>query len=364
MNLYITADQAGTQTGGGIVTYHELEAMRSIGETQLMDRSVLALLVSQTRIDGRGEDQKFQLQEPWIWDHCARCEVQRRALPYNYYGNLKLAHVYAGTFTETVSELQDMGVKVTYTAAAHDIDVSRREHEALGIPYNYPHLTDPRLWQRYVGGYRSALVVVCPSYHSADCMRSYGCQNIVVIPHGVTLPERISPLPKRFTVGYLGAYGPDKGVRYLLRAWKQLDLADATLVLAGRDSVSPFIRDLVSREGGGNVELRGWIGNVSEFYSSLSLYVQPSCTEGFGIEVLEAMVHGRLVLCSTGAGAADTVSPAFRFLPGQPRQLAGAIRAARDTDLTREGVVCRGLAENYTWDKICARYVALWRSLA
>ena len=56
--------------------------------------------------------------------------------------------------------------------------------------------------------------------------------------------------------------------------------------------VVPLIRHV----GGGNIYLRGAVEDVSEVYDNCSLFVQPSASEGFGIEVLEAMAHGRLAL--------------------------------------------------------------------
>jgi glycosyltransferase involved in cell wall biosynthesis len=181
----------------------------------------------------------------------------------------------------------------------------------------------------------------------------------------VDLPKETRPLPRRFTVGYLGAYGPDKGVRYLLAAWKQLNYKDAVLRLAGRDSTCAWVRSLVRNVGGGAVELVGWVDDVADFYGSLSLYVQPSATEGFGIEVLEAMAHGRAVLCSSGAGAADvTGSEHQRFTARDVDELAGLIDDARTIySLPDYGEQNRELAANYSWDKIRARYAELWEGM-
>jgi len=35
---------------------------------------------------------------------------------------------------------------------------------------------------------------------------------IEIIPHGTDIPEETTPPSKEFTVGYLGAIGPDKGL--------------------------------------------------------------------------------------------------------------------------------------------------------
>ncbi len=372
MNLFCTADKISGSGGGSTVVRNEAEALRSLGECEIIDRDMLGLRT-----------------DPWGYDLVV---VQDLNFPDGLGGfggilprkKAALAHFYAGTFTQTVDWFKRNGAKVSYTAAAHDIDLSRREHEKLGIPFNYPHLTDPALWKRYVSGYLAADLVICPSTHSAECMRRYGCKNIKVIPHGVDLPKEIPPDPQmpavgclgsvrrpdQFVVGYLGACGaPDKGVRYLLSAWKKLNYQDdSLLILAGRDSQSEWVQHLAKTYGGGKIWLRGWMDSVSDFYKDISLYVQPSVTEGFGIEVLEAMAHGRPVLCSTGAGAADCIElgAGKTFLSADADAIADAIdgwRMAGDAVAKNESEYSLFVAEKYTWDKIRVQYQNLWKEL-
>ncbi len=358
MNLYITADSVGQPNhGGGSVTWNESEALKSLGPCTVWGRDQLVQF-----------SHTVDYQEPWIWDWKAHNGIGGSTF------RPKLVHFYAGTFTYVVNRLKNYGAKVTYTAAAHDIEASKREHEKLGIPYDYRHLTDPELWKRYLGGYAAADVLICPSIHSANCMRGFGCTNrIEVIPHGVHPPQRVDPLPARVTVGYLGAVGPDKGLAYLLQAWKRLAYRDAMLVIAGRDSQHPWVQQLCKEHGGGNIWLRGWVENASDFYNSLSLYVQPSVTEGFGLEVLEAQAHGRPVLCSTGAGAADTVPEHWRFKPCDVDGLIQGIQYIRsqgqewgsdeDGKIAIDQQWVRRNAERYSWTKIRLKYRDLWKTL-
>lgn len=362
MNLYLTADRIGEQTGGGLVTFHESKAMadysidmkpESLGPAEKF-RSI-------SREDLSSVDQG-RLAEPWKWD----------TLAYSMFGNkVKLAHIYSGTFSSSVAKLKNNGARVCFTIAAHDREVSRREHETMGWGFPYPHLVEPHLWQRYIDGYRNADVIVCPGTVPAETVRRYGPdfekKRIEVIPHGCEIPEGVKPLPDRFTVGYMGSLGPDKGVRYLLEAWRKLNYKDALLVLAGRDSGMEYAQQMVAQFGGGSVYLAGWVKDPSDFYNSISLYVQPSATEGFGIEVLEAMAHGRLVLCSDGAGAVDVVREAgvgSLVYARNAAHLADLIDAAKSNwRLDQLGLQSRERASLYTWDKIRQRYVDLWRGL-
>lgn len=285
--LYVTADAIGTPTGGGQVTHHESAALASLGSA------------SDTEIW-----QFPDAPRPWGADLAARARLEARP---DYAP--RRAHFYSGTFSQTIDLLRARGTTCSYTAAAHDIEISRREHGRLGAQFDYPHLTDPAQWADYVRGYLLADVVICPSTYSARIMERYGCKRVIVIPHGFEPPDRITRIPERFAVGYLGQPGPDKGLVYLLRAWdtwsrEHADVSDARLVLAGRGTLHlvSWIRELCRY---GSYEIRGEVTDPRELYDACCVYVQPSASEGFGCEVLEARAHGRPVICSDGAGAHD-----------------------------------------------------------
>lgn len=353
MNFYLTADWIGSPSGGGVVTYQESTALHTLGPRHLLDEQTFA---------GPGAIPT----DPFEQDQAAYNRVAVLIEMGAEEGKKPvLAHCYSGCLTKTVDYLRWHGCKVAYTAAAHDVDLSKREHEKLGLQFNYPHLTDPFLWRSYLDGYKQADVLVCPSNHSKEVMRKFGCeQRIEVIPHGVDLPKAVKPLPQQFTVGYLGAIGPDKGLMYLLQAWKKLAYKDAVLLIGGSASLSPFMTHMLMQYGGGNIRLLGWVENVADFYNAISLYIQPSVSEGFGIEVLEAMAHSRTVLCSTGAGAADVVPRDMHFNPADVDSLADQIKHLRKYwNLTETGFSRRRDAEQYSWDKIRQRYVDLWRGL-
>lgn len=351
--LYVTSDQIGTPTGGGKVTYHESKALQQFA---LNDLNVGIEFWSRKLL---GEQRSV-----WSDDEHGK---------YAVVGDYAIAHFYAGTWTETIKELKRRGVKVTYTAAAHSVEESKREHEALGIPFDYPHLTDPDQWQRYLEGYKLADVLICPSSHSADTMRSFGCTNrIEVIPHGYDLPQGKyrPPNPRKFTIGYLGAVGPDKGLRYLLEAWKLLNYQDDSLLAVyGSQSNSDYTHALANRFAPGtNRYLGGWVENISDFYSNIDVYVQPSVTEGFGIEVLEAMAHGTPVVCSNGAGAVDLIARhncGLRFAPRDVIGLAAMIDFYKKhpTKATDHGYTGWKAAGYYTWTKVKEQYVQVWKEL-
>lgn len=337
--FYLTADRIGAPTGGGAVTYHEAQALSEFGQCEAWEFP--------------------DAERPWGSDGAA---WERLVARTDY--RPALCHIYAGCFTATVNELKARGCKVVYTVAAHDRRVSREEHEALGMAFPYPHLTDDTLWRQYIGGILAADVVVVPGEAPRRVLEREGVDpgRIRVIPHGHTQPDRIAPMPHGFHVGYLGACTPDKGLRYLIAAWAKLNYPDAVLHIAGTNA--PDLWPMVREAGRGNFNLRGYLPSASMLYNSVNLYVQPSATEGFGIEVVEAMAHGRPVICSKGAGAAAWASETC--VARDVNSLAGVIHAMRERmagwgDPANLPPLSTGESvAGLTWDHIRERYKGLW----
>ena len=337
--LYVTCDRFDQPTGGSQVVTHELKQLRQLGEVDVINPD--------------------PSNDPFEADTKA-LEIYRQSGK-----RYQLACFYAGTFSQTVNALKADGCKVSYSCDPHDVGISRQEFEKWGIPFNFPHLVDPLLWQKYIAGYLTADIVTVPSRVGRKILRKQECKNVTIVPHGHYPPKEIRPLPKEYVVGYLGAMlAPDKGLIYLLEAWKELAYKDTTLLLGGR--IDPNFLPYVRKYGGGNIRFTGWVEDTSDFYNQVSLYVQPSATEGFGIEVLEAMAHGRPVICSQGAGAHDCLECGTSDV-GSVRacslgDLIDAVKYYKDPHYRqRDGEILGRRSQRYTWEKIHPEYV--WRKL-
>jgi glycosyltransferase involved in cell wall biosynthesis len=344
MNLYCTSDTINSPTGGGLVTFWEIESLKELGEPVYVVNPA-------------------PCANPFDTDSVA-LEAVSNLLKTT---KVNIAHFYAGTYSKTISALKAAGVKVVYTCAAHDVKISMEEFEKLGMRFELPHLTDPELFNQYLDGYRKADLVICPSVRSKNICAEQGCKNIKVIPHGCTLPNEVKPIPKKFNVNYLGAPGADKGLIYLIKAWAKLNYKESRLMIAGNHTIE-FLVPMVRQYGRGNIEFKGFVKSTTDFYNSCSTYIQSSGNEGFGLEVIEAMAHGRPVVCSDGAGAADCITSGVdgTIVPSRNSDaIAVAIEQYRkNPDMVIEhGKAAREKAKNYTWDKVKKMYCDAWREL-
>jgi glycosyltransferase involved in cell wall biosynthesis len=186
-------------------------------------------------------------------------------------------------------------------------------------------------------------VIITQSQQSIGYLRDLGINTpCKVVPGGCHLPERVAPLPGEFTVGYLGAAGPDKGVSYLINAWLKLGFKDACLNLGGQ------------------------VGNAADQLKPVADKVQPSVTEGFALEVLEAWAHERPVICSKGAGAWELIEENRDGMTFDPRDIDGLAEKIdylkqRPALVETMGKAGRKKAEQYTWARSQAGYEAVIR---
>lgn len=344
--VMVSGDIAGTPGGAGSVVANELTALEdTFGPTFCLDgRS--NIIPSYANLD-----------IPFLWDYWALSRLARLRTE-----TLRLthAHVYSGCYSETVRFLRSNDVPVTYTSPAHDHELSMEECRALGLEPPHPHISAPTLFDQHQEGLRLANLVIAPGKAPAEYLDRHGIKNIQIIPHGIErVPEAIALAPEQFTVGYVGQAGPDKGLIYLIRAWGKLGYKDARLILAGRGTEA--LGKLVHQNAGaGNFTLLGYVDDVSKVYNASHICVFPSVTEGFGIGVLESMAHGRPVIVSEGAGAADlVVSDCGVVVPRRdPDAIAQAIESFRESPrrLRSASWAAHERAKEYTWDKVRIRY--------
>jgi len=335
------------ETGGGAATVNELEALRSVSDVELV-------------IEGASLPCRFQQPEsPFLHDYFALEQIADK--------HFDIAHFYSGTFTLTIRHLKNKGTKISYMVPAHDRRLSVEEFLKLGLHYPYVHIKDDYLFSIFTEGHRLADIVLSQSHKGAEILKAAGCKRVEVVPGGIVWPKDVKPIPNKFDVAYLGVTGPDKGLMYLIQAWGMLDYPDSRLILAGTGTeiLDGLIRNFANK---GNFALRGRVEDVADVYNECSVYVQPSVTECYGLEIPEAMSYGRPVIASEGAGASELIEDGvtgFVVPIRDPQAIADRIDFLKNNPdrMVAMGQKARRKARNYTWDKIRAEYVKVWEEL-
>ena len=138
------------------------------------------------------------------------------------------------------------------------------------------------------------------------------------IPNGVNRPEVREAklitdhfgLEKDSYILFLGRLVPEKGIRYLVEAFKNVK-TDKKLVIAGGSSdTDSFMEELKElAKGDDRILFTGFVQGamLDELYSNAYIYTLPSDLEGMPLSLLEAMSYGNCCLVSDIPECAEVV---------------------------------------------------------
>lgn len=349
-------------TGGGIVSLNLLQSLQEVSD--------LEFIISDTEFENDKYENitakslnfmyyKYRMTSPFFMDYMAYNLIPDKSFD--------LAVTYACPFGLAVEKLKRKGCFVVSDLAPHNIEISRGEHMKFIGSYPYPHLNDDFLWGLYSKHLRLADVVVVHSHKSASyIMQKANLKEMPrVIPHGCYIPDEIAAYPEVFTPGYFGSIGIDKGITYMVNAW--LGIATKLkgmhhLLLGGVGTEGFKVQDNYMHY----FEKTGKVDNLSEFYNQISVYIQPSICDGFGITPLEAMAFGKPVIVSEGAGVSELIEGTNAGFVTKLRDVADiqskiSYFIENPDEITRMGREARELAKQYEWKIIKQKYIDIYK---
>lgn len=187
-------------------------------------------------------------------------------------------------------------------------------------------------------------------------------RDTVFIPNGV-LPAKIAEaeeitrqygIHKDEYILFLGRLVPEKGVKYLIQAYQELD-TDKKLVIAGGASDSgEYLKELTDLAGDDpRIIFTGFIqGRVlEELFSNAYIYVLPSDLEGMPLSLLEAMSYGNCCLTSDIPECASVLGEfGITFRQGNVQDLKDKLQQLCDDPGSVD------LFKKQAADYICSRY--------
>lgn len=127
-------------------------------------------------------------------------------------------------------------------------------------------------------------------------------KKINLIPFGVDT-NKFKPIKKDNSVIkfiFLGNINNRKGIKYLIQAWKELDLKNAELNLCGR--VYPEVKRYLKDHKDYNIFLKGFVDSSKELPLN-DVYIFPSLLEGSSKSIYEAMACGLPIITTYNSGS-------------------------------------------------------------
>ena len=195
------------------------------------------------------------------------------------------------------------------------------------------------------------------------------------IPNGITHPEKIEAdeitqkygLRKDEYVLYLGRIVPEKGIRYLINAFKSVHTEKKLVIAGGSSDSSEFDQEMRElAQGDDRIIFTGFVQGktLDELYSNAYVYVLPSDVEGMPLSLLEAMSYGNCCLTSDIAECATVVGEhGVTFKKGNADDLRERLQMLCDDEETvsiLKSSAADYVCEKYNWDDITAKTLRLY----
>ena len=196
------------------------------------------------------------------------------------------------------------------------------------------------------------------------------------IPNGVNRPEIKEAkfitekfgLTKDSYILFLGRLVPEKGVRYLVKAFKDVK-TDKKLVIAGGSSdTDSFMVELKERAKDDNrIIFTGFVQGqmLDELYSNAYIYTLPSDLEGMPLSLLEAMSYGNCCLVSDIPECAEVVEDkALIFQKSNVEDLQEKLQNACDHPemvMEMKKKAADFICKKYNWDEVVKETMKLYR---
>lgn len=201
-------------------------------------------------------------------------------------------------------------------------------------------------------------------------------RDTVFIPNGVSKPEvkeadeikKLWGLEKDSYVLFLGRIVPEKGLRYLVEAYRSLHTDKKLVICGGSSDTHDFMTEVENMAvGDDRIIFTGFQqGRVlEELYSNCYVYVLPSDLEGMPLSLLEAMSYGNCCVVSDIRECTEVVEDkAVVFKHSDVSSFRTTLQDLLDDSEAvrryKEGAA-EFITGKYNWDDVVERTLELYR---
>lgn len=196
------------------------------------------------------------------------------------------------------------------------------------------------------------------------------------IPNGVNKPEikQADLIKREFGLGkdeyilFLGRIVPEKGLKYLIEAFKDVKTNKKLVIAGGSSDTDVFMNEIKEMaKDDERIIFTGFVQGqlLEELYSNAYIYTLPSDLEGMPLSLLEAMSYGNCCLTSDIAECADVVGDyAVTFEKGNIDGLKVKMQQLCDDATIVAGykeAAMDYICEKYNWDDVVEQTLLLYK---
>jgi len=257
------------------------------------------------------------------------------------------------------------------THILHQEAILREELALNGVEMK--HVAHPRVIENELHEYEQTDYIAIPSTFVKKTFIEKGVppEKLFVNHYGSNFQLDATPTKKaeEFTVIFCGSGGYRKGLPYLLRAFDELKLPKAKLVVIGH--IESGFTDFIKRYQSDRIIFTGSLHRdqlITQF-ARAHAFCLPSIEEGLALVLLQAMACGLPVICTPNTGAEDVIEEGKQ----------GFLIPIRSVDAIKEKILqlyenreqCdamaqaarRSVCEDFTWDAYGERAFQFYQSI-
>jgi len=258
--------------------------------------------------------------------------------------------------------------KLPYIISLRGSDVPG-QHARLQLDYKMLAPIFRAIWKK------AAALVACSQGLKDRALRFMPSVPVEVIPNGVDLdrfhPARNSKKPDGLRLLTVGRLSVTKRIELLIDAVEILhtDGHKLGLTIAGGGQLEQELRHLVQQKGLNDIiKVTGRVDpeDMPQMYRQSDIFVSASMQEGMSNAMLEATASGLPIITTRCEGAEELVADNGMVVEeASGEAIAQAIKKlANDRPLCKQmAEAARSRAEQFTWNRIAEKYLALYKRI-
>lgn len=197
-----------------------------------------------------------------------------------------------------------------------------------------------------------------------------------LIPNGVNrpVPQNVALIREKFSLEknnyilFLGRLVPEKGLRYLIKAFRGVKTEKMLVIAGGVSDTDDFMKELKELASDDKrIVFTGFVQGqlLDELYSNAYLYTLPSDLEGMPLSLLEAMSYGNCCLTSDIPECTEVVEDkAVVFKKSDVNKLREKLQELCDNEKAVQKYkkeVADFVCKKYSWDDVVKNTLDLYR---
>lgn len=252
-------------------------------------------------------------------------------------------------------------------ATIHGIDWARSKWKGFAKEYI-------KFGERMAVKYADGIIVLSKGVQ--EYFQNEYNRKTVYIPNGVNKPEakpadlitKEYGLRKNSFILFLARLVPEKGLQYLIEAFKHIQTEKKLVIAGGSSDSDDFMKQVQGMAAGDSrIIFTGFVQGqiLDELYSNAYIYCLPSDLEGMPLSLLEAMSYGNCCLTSNIAECAEVVEDkAVLFQKGNVTSLQERLEELCQhpecVEQYKKGAAAF-ICNKYDWDKVVQETLEIYR---